>query len=252
MHSLLLIQFRMDKSLAHERVCMRNVLRHFKNVDILPLSALDDSIAWRHPEEIVRDFDGVIFGGSGEFNVSGEHKTKERAKLAKRAIRNVRPLVRYILKKDFPAIGICFGHQLLSHILGTPVVRDVSQAKTAGSYRVRLTREGKRDDVFQDIPETFFAQYAHKESLSALPKGATLLAKNGNRCKTSAFRFKRNVYGVQFHPELTEKDLSRRLSVSEAEYAGRKRPVRPTVYAQKILQNFVRRKIIGNRKMRSL
>ena len=44
-------------------------------------------------------------------------------------------------------------------------------------------------------------QYAHKDSVTKLPAGATLLAE-GPKCKFSALRYGDTAYTLQFHPEI--------------------------------------------------
>ncbi len=243
MKNILLIQFRSDVSFLHERMCFYCSLLPIKNMRLTILNALDESVLWKRPQDLLSSFDGVILGGSGEFHFPG-HKTIQAQNLYDRAIHNVRPLVERILAHDIPTLGICFGHQLLSHILGTIVVYDPKQAKKAGSYRVCLTKEGGKDPIFSDIPKRFFAQYAHRDSLSALPQGSVLLAKNGKRCQTSAFRYRNNIYGVQFHPEMTEKDFFFRLKISSSEYYGKKVKLYPTREAQRVLMNFIKKKVL--------
>jgi GMP synthase (glutamine-hydrolysing) len=229
-------------------MCFYSTLLLTKKVHITAVSALDGDVLWKHPEKIMADVDGVIFGGSGEFHFPGNSDLQQK-RLHIRAIRNVHSLVKYLLYHDIPTLGICFGHQLLSHILGTTVVRDPEQAKKAGTYPVRLTDAGKKDVIFQDIPEKFFAQYGHLDSLSNLPQDTVLLAKNGRRCRISAFRYGNNVYGVQFHPEMTKKDLLFRLKISNAEYASEKKiHIQETELARKILLNFVSQKVVKTKR----
>ena len=46
----------------------------------------------------------------------------------------------------------------------------------------------------------------------SLPKNTTHLA-SSLACNIQAFRYKKHVYGVQFHPELTYKDLKYRATL---------------------------------------
>ena len=236
---ILAVQFRSDVSFLHERMCLyRAIFPH--RVEITMVSSLDSEVDWKHPETLIRDFDGVILGGSGEFHFSG-CSSRENERFFNAAITNTSPLVQYLIEEDFPTLGICFGHQMIAYALGVPVVHDPTQAKTAGSYMVNLAEEGKNDVLFSDIPGQFYAQYAHRESLGRLPDGCVLLASNGSRCKAAAIRHGKHVYGVQFHPELTRKDIAFRIRISGSEYAGEEMFVRETKETEKILENFVKK-----------
>ena len=83
---------------------------------------------------------------------------------------------------------------------GGMVTNDREQSKM-GAYEVSLTEEGKQDPLFKDLPETFYAQYAHKDSVTNLPDGATLLA-SSPVCKFAALRYGEKIYTMQFHPEV--------------------------------------------------
>jgi len=234
---ILIIQYRTDASYLHERMCLYKSLLD-KCVRLTMVSALDNDIEWRFPERMMKSFDGVILGGSGEFHFPG-HTDKKRQVYHSRAVKNTTPLVRHLLRNDIPTLGICFGHQMLGNALGTKVVKDPHQAKTAGSYKIRLTQEAKEDPLFSGLPDTFFAHYAHQDSLEGLPKNCTLMAHNRKKCRTSAFRYKKHIYSFQFHPELDEKEFFFRLKISDAEYSSKKITVYPTQEASELLRRFV-------------
>jgi len=175
------------------------------------ISTLDERISWQDPEVVVGSMDTVIIGGSGDFDFDGGRAPDDEARrTSHRLAERLRPLVNYVMDTALPTLGICYGHQLVAEIHGVPVVHDPEQAKI-GSEDVTLTEEGKRDVFLGELPETFVAQYGHKDSLSALPEGATLLA-TGERCRFSALRYTPAFYTFQFHPELTAADMAQRLS----------------------------------------
>ena len=120
-----------------------------------------------------------------------------------------RNIVSYALAEDIPLLGVCFGHQLIAEMLGGNVTRDEEQQKS-GSFEVVLTDSGKSDPLFGDLPASFTAQYAHADSATALPEGATLLA-SSSCCRFSALRYGKRAYTVQFHPELTAEQAAARL-----------------------------------------
>ena len=165
------------------------------------LSALDNGLAWSMPREILKNFDGLIFGGSSDFDFNGGREAGDPARLMSHQILlRLEGLISFALTKHVPILGICFGHQLIGHIYGADVAHDTKQGKF-GSYEVHQTDEGKHDAIFKHLPEVFMAQYWHKDSLTKLPKSATLLA-SSNVCRFSALRYGVGAYTFQFHPEI--------------------------------------------------
>jgi GMP synthase (glutamine-hydrolysing) len=123
---------------------------------------------------------------------------------------------------------------------GGYVSHDESQNK-AGSFDVVLTADGLTDRLFSALPDTFVAQYGHKDSVTSLPRGATLLAQ-GPACRFSALRYGRSVYSVQFHPELDADGVMSRIRNTVGYLPAGVDPcsvVRPSPHASRIVPLFV-------------
>jgi GMP synthase (glutamine-hydrolysing) len=103
------------------------------------------------------------------------------------------------LKSGTPMLGVCLGSQLIARALGARVYRN--SGLEIGWAPVFPTEAARSDPVFKDIPSpsTFF--HWHGETFD-LPDGAELLARS-ERTRHQAFRYGSNVYGLQFHPEVT-------------------------------------------------
>lgn len=213
MTSLLLIQSRKRPEMVEGEQGEYTRALEGTGVALSFASVFDDSIDWNAPEMLLAPYDGVILGGSGEYDFDGGRPLTDEVRIESKAIvERLRPLLAYVFAHDVPLLGVCYGHQIVSEYLGVPVVNDLDQKKV-GSHDVCLTEEGKLDPLFTELPERFIGQYGHKDSLSALPPGAVLLA-TGPSCKTSALRFGSRIYTLQFHPELTEKDVEWKLANS--------------------------------------
>jgi GMP synthase (glutamine-hydrolysing) len=106
--------------------------------------------------------------------------------------------IREALEQGLPILGICLGSQLIAKALGARVYRNPKLE--IGWEPVHLTPAGHSDPLFAgiDSPTTFF--HWHGETFE-LPAGAEWLAYS-EKCRHQAYRFGRNVYGLQFHPEV--------------------------------------------------
>jgi GMP synthase (glutamine-hydrolysing) len=112
--------------------------------------------------------------------------------------------VREAVDRGLPALGVCFGHQLLAHALGGEVA-DMGEYEL-GYREVRRTdidpdaaddpEDG--DPLFEGLDEEFLVFTTHSDTVAEVPPGAAVIAENdyGNH----GFRLGR-VAGVQAHPE---------------------------------------------------
>jgi len=138
------------------------------------------------PTPRIADYDGLIFleahVGQRPLAVS-----RSRAKLVAQAVERGQPL-----------LGICLGSQLIARSLGAEVHRNPAK-ESAGSISIHRGRRGRRPvwRHFRPGDRLSLAQ-RHLE----LPPGAARLAWS-KACGNQAFRAGRNIYGLQFHPEVT-------------------------------------------------
>lgn len=98
-----------------------------------------------------------------------------------------------------PVLGICLGAQLIAKALGARVYRNPE--KEIGWAPVYFTEAAALDPVFAGVASSAMLFHWHGETFD-LPAGAQWLAYS-DKCRHQAFRFGPNVYGVQFHPEIT-------------------------------------------------
>jgi GMP synthase (glutamine-hydrolysing) len=107
-----------------------------------------------------------------------------------------------LLERPVPTLGICLGSQLIARAAGARIAR--LEDPEIGWYDVALTEEAAADPVLSALPSRFEAlEWHHFEH--GLPDGAVPLARNSSCLQ--GFRLGRLVWGVQFHPEVTEPQL---------------------------------------------
>lgn len=144
-----------------------------------------------------------------------------------------------------PALGVCYGHQLLAYAFGGQVGDNPNGAQE-GTTTIELTPEGRADPLLGSLGHyAFDAQVSHAQSVLKLPPGATRLAFDAWDAN-QAFRIGKCAWGVQFHPEM-DADIVRAYIRAESPQlrAQGQNPdwilgkTRETPIAAKVLQRFV-------------
>ena len=132
----------------------------------------------------------IVLGGA--MGANDEHKHP--------FLTDMKRLIRSVVDAGIPYLGICLGGQLLAAALGAQVISN--RWEELGTLPVQLTEEGRRDRLFQGMPDSFSTFQWHHDSF-CLPERAVLLA-SSSACLHQAFRVGVNAWGLQFHPEVTE------------------------------------------------
>ena len=95
-----------------------------------------------------------------------------------------------------PTLGICYGMQLMALDLGGKVER------TGGSEFGRADLRAAHGALFEQTPEEQVVWMSHRDSVTAAPEGAEVVASSSST-PIAAFESRdRGLYGVQFHPEV--------------------------------------------------
>ncbi|MGN6406355.1 glutamine amidotransferase [Sinomonas sp.] len=192
----------------------------------------------------LEDYSGVILGGS-PFTASDPEEQKSECQ--RRVEKEIGTLLDRIVEEDFPFFGACYGVGLLGTHEGAVVDRRFGEP--VGPVRVQLSPAGVVDPLCAGLQPSFDAFVGHKEAVRTLPSNAALLAGSAS-CPVQMFRFKRNLYATQFHPELDLPGLERRVDAyrhsgyfpPEEADAVKDRARRAHVHEpQRILRNFVER-----------
>lgn len=242
MSKVLVIQFRTNPvAIAQERVSISRGLG--SGVEVEFVDALDLSIDWNYSKVTIKNYQGIIFGGSGDLDFDGNRPEGDLVKrISLELLGKLRPLFQYLFDNDIPTLGICYGHQIIGAFAGAQVHCDKEQSKTC-SHEVKLLVDKNKHILFTNVPDSFFAHYGHKDVLDKVPAGAVLLMSGGERCKVTALQYKNNIYTVQFHPELTFSEMVQRMRCSEKylpEGVSAEEIFKDDSHSNTILHNFCR------------
>ena len=105
---------------------------------------------------------------------------------------------RGIFELGIPVLGLCYGHQWIAHALGGEV--RPGAVKEYGHARIERSSESP---LFSDIPSSFTAWMSHGDEVARMPDGFSSLAKSPVCAVAVMADPKRQIYGIQFHIEVT-------------------------------------------------
>ena len=152
------------------------------------------SMAWdTPPPRPIDDYDAVmVFGGAMHVDQDHLHPW----------LRDETMFLQELFDRHVPVLGVCLGAQLLARAAHAPV--HPAPEPEIGWHDVELTPNAQDDPVLARLPERFRAFQWHYYTYG-VPAGAVELARS--RTCTQAFRLGEHVWGVQFHPEVTEPQI---------------------------------------------
>ncbi|MDR2684858.1 MAG: glutamine-hydrolyzing GMP synthase, partial [Prevotellaceae bacterium] len=116
-----------------------------------------------------------------------------------------------IFSLEIPILGICYGMQLTSKFFGGKIEKGTT--KEYGKMEIFLSSESP---IFDSLPKTQEVFMSHGDYVSEIPNGFKLAAKSSSGITASIFSEEKQIYLVQFHPE-----------------------VRHTIFGNEILKNFI-------------
>ena len=226
MTKLLVIQH-----VPHERLGTFEEAFRRAGCSIMPLNTYDPTSAWPSLEA----FQGlVIMGGPQSVceQATYPYLTKELQ------------LLRDILTRHLPILGVCLGAQLLAAALGATVTKNPD--KEIGWYPLMREPDADGDALFEPFGQTETVFQWHGDTF-ALPKGAVRLA-SSPLCHEQAFRYRDHVWGLQFHVEVTEAMIRAWMQtpVNKAELASLKGVIDPMAIRRQSPQHVERLKELAN------
>ena len=96
-----------------------------------------------------------------------------------------------------PVLGLCYGAQLMTHVLGGKVER--AAVREYGKTEVKVDRSSK---LFSDVSENTICWMSHFDYISKLAPGFRTVATTANCPVAAVENAEKGLYAVQFHPEV--------------------------------------------------
>ena len=102
-----------------------------------------------------------------------------------------------IFELGIPVLGICYGAQLMCHVLGG----EVSSANVC-EYGKTNVKNNATSPLFNEIEPDSVCWMSHTDYIKTPPLGFEIIS-TSNSCPTAAMQnVEKGLYGVQFHPEV--------------------------------------------------
>lgn len=193
--------------------------------ELVTLHAADPGVRW----PLADDIQGVVILG-GPMAVY----ERDRHPFLKTELH----FLRNALQQEMPVLGICLGAQLLAHTLGASVTKNPQQE--IGWYPLHKAPGASGDPLLAAFAPSETVFQWHGDTF-ALPREAVRLA-GSPLCAQQAFRFRENVYGLQFHVEVTADIIGAWLREpgNIQELAGRRGTMDPATIQQQSSQHLPR------------
>lgn len=134
------------------------------------------------PAGALKNYKGIILSG-GPMSVYGQ---------------NAPHCDKALFELGIPVLGICYGHQLMQHLLG-----GVVQSGGTKEYGFAKVMVKEKTGIFTDLPDTTRVWMSHGDTVQALAPGFAEIGHTADLPFSAVADQNRRFYGVQFHPEVT-------------------------------------------------
>ncbi len=147
--------------------------------EIVPYFEKLDSIKAKNPKGI------ILSGGPASVYEDGAYKPDSQ-----------------IFNLGIPVLGICYGMQFIAHHFGGSVVR--AQAQEFGKATLEIS--DTRAALFSGVKTESIVWMSHADKVESLPQGFVEIASSGNTKNCAIADFSRQIYALQFHPEVVHSE----------------------------------------------
>ncbi|MDR2638211.1 MAG: glutamine-hydrolyzing GMP synthase, partial [Helicobacteraceae bacterium] len=110
-----------------------------------------------------------------------------------------------VLELGVPILGVCYGMQLIAHLLGGEVLRSPKSEYGKAEIAVR------NSPLFAGTPKTQIVWMSHADRVTRLPEGFVQIAASSNAPYAAIADESRRIYALQFHPEVAHTDYGAKI-----------------------------------------
>jgi GMP synthase (glutamine-hydrolysing) len=141
-----------------------------------------------------------------------------------------------VLSLGLPVLGLCYGHQLMSRLLGGSVDKGDTR-----EYGIAFVELGADDPLFAGLGRREQVWMSHGDSVRTLAQGFVVLGSTPD-CANAAVRHRQlPLYGLQFHPEVTDTPGGMRMLGNFLDICGCAREWNPGAFQRDIEQQIRQR-----------
>jgi len=106
-----------------------------------------------------------------------------------------------------PILGICYGLQLTAHLMKGKVAR--AAEREYGRAYLQIKQPGA--PLWKDVPDDSVVWMSHGDRLENPPEGFEVIGCTENSPYAALWNRERNIYGIQFHPEVVHTEAGRQV-----------------------------------------
>lgn len=165
---------------------------------------------------ILKDYKGIILSG-GPSSVSDPHSPKCDP---------------HVFEMGIPIMGICFGLQITAHLLGGKVAK--GKVREYGHAEVTFL---KKNGVFQNVKSVEDVWMSHFDQVIEAPEGFEVVGSTLDCPIAAMVDEKRNIYCMQFHPEVTHTPCGASILEKFVEITGSKKLWNMDRYIEEMIED---------------
>jgi GMP synthase (glutamine-hydrolysing) len=105
---------------------------------------------------------------------------------------------RELFELGIPVLGLCYGAQLMQHVLGGRVAR--ADVREYGKTKVLVDKRSSR--IFKDVSEETVCWMSHFDTIFEVAPGFEVTAHTANCPVAAAENIAAGLYAIQYHPEV--------------------------------------------------
>lgn len=102
-----------------------------------------------------------------------------------------------------PVLGICYGMQYIAYHFGGKVIR--AKEQEFGKARLEILAKDSTS-LFANVKQDSIVWMSHADKVEEIPQGFSELAKSGNTHYCAIADCNRQIYALQFHPEVVHSE----------------------------------------------